>query len=276
MNKALILTVAALLAQSAICGGDDDNAVPTTLTMIRSTPDAFKNVTVRFTVQFSTLGKVSNPFFTRFVPSDYANFYAWSADQPIWRKEAYDDVFGLLFIAKEHKNLPDLYRFKQYERLELVGTVKNVFQGMPWIDVTSWTPLAERVSTATLAHLYKGEAYMNRRQWQQAIAELSVAPGAGTPNEVQSAIHRNLGVCYLRIGEAGTAVSHLNSANSLMPGGDRESELLAQVALTKPQTELDRQVDSKGVKDTERPFWEAFEDVRPVQQNQSATPPTNR
>ena len=66
-----LLGVAALPAQDR----DFGVAVPTTLTTVRSEPEAFKNVKVQFTLQFASLGKLSNPFFTKFTPTDYANFY---------------------------------------------------------------------------------------------------------------------------------------------------------------------------------------------------------
>jgi len=44
------------------------NTVITTLKQVREHPDAFRNVKVQFDIQFATLGRISNPFFTQFVP----------------------------------------------------------------------------------------------------------------------------------------------------------------------------------------------------------------
>lgn len=278
MKKALFLgvgvgVVVACLARSGwAAAGEDEQLVKTNLTNVRLTPDAFKSVSVRFTVQFHQLGKISNPFFTRFVPTDFVNFYGWASEQPIWRKDCYDDVFGLLFLSKENKQLSELYTLKTYERLEVTGVVRNVFQGAPWIEVMSFKRVADKVTTATLAHVYRGEELMKKRQWQMAITELSVAPADGTPVEIQSAVHKNLGICYLRLGESGTAMNHLQNASSLMPGGDPEAELMLASARARPDRELDRAVSPSGVKEGERPFWEAFEDLR-LQAHPTNNPP---
>ena len=58
----------ALLGSGIAMGGDptDETAVVnTTLTAIRQTPESFKSVWVRFPIQFSAVGRVQNPFFTR-------------------------------------------------------------------------------------------------------------------------------------------------------------------------------------------------------------------
>ena len=263
MQKALMLSVA-LLAQTAWCGGDDDKdpiIVATTLTAVREKPDAFKHVTVRFNIQFNALGKVSNPFFTRFVPSDFVNFYAWPTEQPIWRKDSYDDLFGMLFLAKENKQIQDLYKMRLYERFEIEAIVRNTFQSMPWIEVLKMKPISGKVTTATLAHLYRGEEHMKQRQWDLAVHELSLAPGEGVPDEIRSATHKNLGICYLRTGEAEKAVSQLTSALSLN-GADFECQRLLEQARTRPENGLDRTVrEVQPLKDYERPLWEAFENL---------------
>src|SRR6185369_14413694 len=59
-----LLGVAALPAQDREFG----TAVPATLAQVRAEPEAYKNVKITFTVQFASLGRISNPFFTKFTP----------------------------------------------------------------------------------------------------------------------------------------------------------------------------------------------------------------
>ena len=75
---------------------------------MRAEPEAFSVVTVKFTVQFASLGRISNPFFTKFTSTDYANFYAWGDEQPIWQEPSYNDVFGMLFLSKMSSQLEKL------------------------------------------------------------------------------------------------------------------------------------------------------------------------
>jgi hypothetical protein len=253
------------LAAQAVSGNTPPEGllVTTKLESIREHPDAFKNVWVRFPIQFCSIGRVNNPFFTQFVPSQYANFYGWSAEQPIWRKESYDDLFGMLFLSKDSRQLQELYQIELYDRLWITGLVRNVFQDKPWIEVTEFEPLTGKVNTATLAHLYRAELHMQRREWTRAVSELSLAPAAGVPAHVIGAVHKNMGICYLRMGEAGTAREHLTSAANLLGETDREVQKLASNARERPEAELDRRVDTTNLEDSARPLWEAFERATP-------------
>lgn len=250
-----LLGVAALPAQDREFG----TPVPTSLAQIRAEPEAFKNVKVQFVVQYASLGKISNPFFTKFTPTDYANFYAWGDEQAIWRQNAYEDVFGMLFLSKSHPRLDQLYTLRLYERVKLTGVVRNTFQGMPWIEITDFDKVEGQLDTAVITHLFRGEKLMEQRLWQRAIAELALAPGQGVPENAVRQTHKDLGICLLRMGEAQLAISYLQSAAGMTKGGDPEIDSLLAVAKTQPDQAIDRTVDSRGLKDSERPMWEAFE-----------------
>ena len=239
----------------------DAIVVDVDLDTLRRAPEAFMNVRVRFDVQFCSLGRIWNPFFTRFVPSEYANFYAWSGTQPIWQRDSYEDVFGMLFLAKSNAQLADLYKFRTYERLTLEGIVQNTFQGNPWIEVLTMTPIQGRVDTPPLAHLYRAQLHMEKREWQKAISELSLAPAIEQPTHVMAAINKNLGLCYLRTGESSKAAVYLATADRLADGRDVETSRLAQAAVQDPASQLDRAVDRSKMSETNRPLWEAFDDV---------------
>ena len=250
-----LLGVAALPAQDREFGV----AVPTTLPQVRADPEAFKNVKVQFTLQFASLGKISNPFFTKFTPTDFTNFYAWADEQPIWQQGAYEDVFGMLFLSKTSPNLDQLYSLRLYQRVKVTGVVRNTFQNTPWIEVSDFEPVSGQLDTAVLTHLYRGEKLMEQRLWQRAIAELSLAPGQSVPENAVRATHKNLGVCLMRMGEAQLAISYLQSAANMTKGRDLEIENLLAIAKSQPDQAIDRTVDSRGLKDSERPMWEAFE-----------------
>ena len=133
MSSAFVLAVSMALTPSmqGVQSIVNETVVETTLTRVRLDPEAYRGVRISFPVQFASLGQVHNPFFTRFVPSDYANFYAWADEQPIWRKNEYDDVFGQLFLSKVNEQLPELYDLRVYDRLHIEGVVRNTFQGTP-------------------------------------------------------------------------------------------------------------------------------------------------
>lgn len=256
MRTALLVSflcgVAALPAQDREFG----ISVATTLTQVRKDPEAYKNVKLNFTIQFASLGKIANPFFTKFTPTEFANFYAWGDEQTIWQEKSYNDVFGMLFLSKSHPKLETLYGLELYQRVQVTGVVRNTFQNIPWIEVTDFTVKNGAIDTATLTHLYRGEKFMEQRQWQRAVAELSHVPTEDLPNNAVRTAQKNLGVCNLRMGEVETAIAHLEAANEL--GKDAEVQTLLTTAQTQPTLALDRTVDSSTIKDSERPMWEAF------------------
>ncbi|MCR9246025.1 MAG: hypothetical protein NXI31_13420 [bacterium] len=252
----VLLGVAALPAQT---DREFGTPVPTTLNQIRAEPDAYKNVKVQFVVQFASLGRISNPFFTKFTPADFANFYVWADEEAIWREENYENLFGMMFLSKFNDQLESLYSLRTYDRVAVTGIIRNTFRNMPWIEVTGFEQLDAKLDTAVLTHLYRGEKLMQQRLWQRAIAELSLVPGGAVPESALLAAYRNLGTCLLRIGEADLALNYLQSASSLGNGRDRETESLMAIAKTKPGEAIDRTVDSRSLADHERPMWEAFE-----------------
>lgn len=254
-----VLGVASLPAQDREFG----TAVSTTLTQVRADSEAYRGVKVEFTVQFASLGRISNPFFTKFTPSEFANFYAWADEQPIWQEKSYNEVFGMLFLSKSHPKLETLYGLQLYQRLRVTGVVRNTFQDAPWIEVTDFDVEDGRLDTAVLAHLYRGEKLMEQRLWQRAVAELSLAPGAGVPPKALLAVNKNLGTCLLRMGEVTAAVGYLETAAQLAGGTDLEiARLLEQAKGGKPEDAIDRTVDARSLKDSERPMWEAFDGDR--------------
>jgi hypothetical protein len=259
MKTSLLATL--VLCAAGLPAQDPEFASPvtTTLTKVRQDPDAFRNVKVKFIAQFASLGRISNPFFTQFTPSEYSNLYVWADEQPNWQRAAYDDLFGNLFYPKTGSQLEDIFELRMYERLEITAIVRNTFQDAPWIEVVDFGTISGQVDAAVLAHMYRGEQFMAERRWQRAIAELTLAPGAEVPPEVQRAAYKNLGICYLRIGESDQAMGCLRQAASYSTTFDPEIESLLATAETKPSLELDRVVGQQGLKDFERPMWEAFE-----------------
>ncbi len=102
---------------------------------------------------------------------------------------------------------------------------------------------------------------MQQREWSKAISELSLAPAANAPNNVAAHVHKDLAVCFLRLGEPGTAIRHLDISMSKMKEPDADIRRLAYVAVKTPEKELDRTITGVQVADHERPMWEAFDQV---------------
>jgi hypothetical protein len=259
MKLVLTLCFAATITPALMAGGEKAKAVPTTLTKIRKTPDAFKNVRVRFPIQFVSLGQVKNPFFTRFVPQRFANFYCWADEQQIWDRSQYEDIFGLMFMAKDNEQLSAIYKLKPYQRMMVTAVIRNTFQGDPWIEVLKFEGLEKAVNTASLSHLFRGHLCMQKKQWGRALAELSLAPGDHLPGHVMGRIHKDLARCYLGLGEPVMASHHLKQAAAKLQTVDSELRQMAQVAKARPET-IPGPASEGPMKGHQRPMWEAFVD----------------
>ena len=257
MRNSLLVT--GLLAATLPAQNDFGPGIATSLEQLRAQAEAFKGVKVSFVIQYATLGRISNPFFTQFTPTDYSNFCGWGDEQPIWRKESYENLFGFLFLSKAHAKLNDLYALRTYQRVKVIGVVRNTFQDQPWIEVLDFEPVEGKVDLALLTHLYRGEQFMQERRWQRAIAELTLATADGVPGPVLFAVHKDMGICHLRIGEADKAVQHLQTASTLTTEPDLEVERFLATASTDPKLEIDRAINQTPLRDFERPMWEAFD-----------------
>lgn len=258
-----------------VSGTEDTGAAPiaTNLEQLRETPDAYRGVKVTFTAQYCGIGQVSNPFFTRFTPAEYANFYVWSDGQELWREKQYDDVFGFCFLPKTSAQLAQLYEVQAFDRLQITAVVRNTFRRHPWLEVIKFEPVEGKVDVATLAHLFRAEQAMERRQWEKAIQELKVARKAPTTDAVAAGTAKNLAISYLRMGESTKATMELRLAHKLYQGKDMETRRLLGIASEAPETELDRQVTNTAVEAHLRPMWEAFENESdPFAQPVSPTP----
>ncbi|MEO0479375.1 MAG: hypothetical protein AAF196_07840 [Planctomycetota bacterium] len=265
MKCILASATTALLLQSVcpaqIDQNDPSTPIETTLSAIRQSPEAYRGVYSRFEIQFDTVGQVQNPFFTRFVPSEFVNFFAWDGEQPIWRKSEFHNVFAMLFMSKLNEQSSEIHRLSIYDRLSCVGIVRSTFQGKPWIEVLSFEKMVTKVDTPTLAHLYRAETWMNRRDWSKAISELGLATDSRQPSFVRSAVRRNLGVCHMRMGEVEEGRRHLKAAVALDGRKDRSLVAMEREARQQPRNQLDLEVSTRQLTDAERPMWEAFDDA---------------
>ena len=88
-----------------------------------------------------------------------------------------------------------------------------------------------------------------------------MAPSSALPPQVLSAIHKSLGICYLRLGESDLAVEHLDRAAVFMQRRDYDLGQLQIVARDEPEVGIDRAIDRSSIPDHERPMWEAFEEL---------------
>ena len=228
----------------------------TTLTAIRNNPDAFKNVWVTFDIQFGGLSTVYNPFFTRFVPTDYVGLAAWGVEQEIWKLEEFRKDYQFLFVDKRSSAAIPLYKLKKYQRARVVGLVRNTFQGTAWIEITEIRPLPKSLDETTLFHMVRGETFLKEGKWKAARSQLlqaSASPNA--PGKVKGVIWSDLAQCYLKLGDFPQARKALAMAKQAWPKNPQAAQL-AKILEEHPIQGMDNRVEVSSMKDWEKPLWQ--------------------
>lgn len=240
----------------------------TTLSTIRSNPEAFKNVWVKFKIQYGGLSRIYNPFFTRFVPTDYVCFSAWGDEQEIWKKEEFRNDYHFLFVDKRSETALVLYHMKKFQRAEVVGYVRNTFHGTAWIEIMHISVLPETLDEATLFHLVRGKSLMREGKWKLAIGELKKASlKESVPGRIKGIIWTDIATCYTRRGSFPEARNALETAMRFTPKS-KETKALAEILEKKPIEGIDKSLKIAGLKKWEVPLWQDVEE-KPVKTRKS-------
>lgn len=227
----------------------------TTLTEIRRNPEAFRDVWVAFDMQFSGLSQVYNPFFTRFVSTDFVSFAAWGDEQELWKLEEFRQDYHFLFVDKRSTVALAVYSMKKFQRARVVGFIRNTFQGSAWVEVTEVEPKQDSLDDATLFHLVRGRTLMKEGKWSLGAAELAKAAArTDIPAPALGTIWLDLATCYMRQGEFPKARQAVAKARESQPGSLAVKEL-ARTLAERPVEGMDNRVDVAGLKDWERPLW---------------------
>ncbi len=258
LAAALCSVTLAAVPHAQESGGFGD-AKETTLTEMRKRPQAYKNVWVKFSGSFLSTSSVHNPFFTRFTRADFVNFAVWGDEQKIWNKKDYDNACSTLFVSKKNDaGVQVVYTLQRYTRVECLGVVRNAFQGEPWIEITKVTPIAEKVTTATLSHMYRASEHIKNHNWKKAGVELNLAWTPGLPPQIRGWISNYRGIALMRLGNWISARQQIAQAASLLPN---EPEIVENLRILKvdPKSAIDQTVKKTQVAKNKRPFWEAVE-----------------
>ncbi len=234
----------------------------TTLQQIEKTPQAFKNLAVRFEGHFRGIGALHNAFFTRFTRADFVNFEVWGISKKLWVKEDFDNPTPTFFVDKRNNKVIDLLsNLKRYQKIACTGIIRNVFRGKPWFEISQVEVLPSKLNTATLARMVRARRLMERRRWKQAGNEFNMAFAPGLDNEVKGWIHYYLGVCLMRVGNAKRASEQFQRSMALLAHPEVAKD---QITLLRqnPKAVVDQHVDGVNIPKKDRPMWEAVENSK--------------
>lgn len=153
-----------------------------TLGDLMKAPEAYRGIHVRLTIAFSDLGKLENPFFTRFTTNNYMNFAAWDDSQAIWQKDEFLKSYPLLFARRTTPVCDDFADAKRFDRFAVEAVVQDTFRGKPWIEVLSARKEEASLSHGALRHLHHAHQQSDRGNYSLAQGEVNRALNAPLPN----------------------------------------------------------------------------------------------
>jgi len=150
---------------------------------------------VRFTFQFESSPAVWNPFLTRFGTHDYAAAVGWGDDQFLWLSEEFDAPTVLVFARRGTPAAEALGRAHRYARLEVVGTVRQLFLGLPWIEIESAERLPQETGEGAILHASRALRAMEGGDWTRALEDLARAEISNLPEAARAELARLRAIC---------------------------------------------------------------------------------
>jgi hypothetical protein len=154
---------------------------------------------VRVRVQLDAELESWNPYVTRFGTADYRAWRTWGDEQYLWRASEWEHPLGTLFVRRDEGLVLDaLSRAPRYARIEVVGRVRQVFLGRPWIQLERAERLREEVDEASLLHASRAALLIENERWPLAIEELDRALAGNLPQRARDELWRLRAECRER------------------------------------------------------------------------------
>lgn len=190
---------------------------PHSLTDIRTRPDAYRGIPVELEIQFHETRKGGNPFFTRFTDDNYLCFSAWGAEQPLWHKEEYQKDFGFLFVDRNSALFRTLLEAKLYSRLKITAQARDIFRGIPYVEVIKAEILDNSISEATIMHGAKAQKLAQQGDTAGSISEFERALRGDMTPLAKAQLHIDLAQVYLQRDDRDNVNLQLDNAKKLQP-----------------------------------------------------------
>jgi hypothetical protein len=144
-------------------------------------PESYRGIPVRLELAFCGLGKLENPFFTRFTMANYINFACWNGQAMLWEREQYIDSFPLFFADRRLKVSEVFATAMPFERFEVHAIIRDTFRGLPWVEILSAKPLEDRLTKASVRHIRQAKLQLAKGNHSLAAGEFARALKAPLP-----------------------------------------------------------------------------------------------
>lgn len=140
---ALILAASLPVSAADINDREIDGVTPVKLSVVLANPQSLLNAEVKFRCTFATITDIFDLHQSYFRMERFAAFAVWSDRAPLWVPEARADVITTLYVDKDRIAPTRNTQLKMYSQMEVAGIVKEVVDGVPFIEVTGMKVLGQ-------------------------------------------------------------------------------------------------------------------------------------
>ena len=194
---------------------DEDKII--SLNDVLKEPMSYRGKTVTFIAQFHKLGKIDNPFYTKFESEWYLNFSIWADEAPLWTRKGYREDFQYIFIRRNAKLASKILHAPLYARFVFVVEVSDIFKGKPWMEVTGLTQLDAQMNESSLIHMVKGFTLKRVGRHAAAAREFAAADHKTLPLHVRLKLMMEEAGAWAADGKKENAARALRLAAGLVP-----------------------------------------------------------
>lgn len=154
------------------------------LAALRASPSRYAGRRVLLRVQRGPAVSAPHPALeTGFDPAIWQRFPCWSSAQRPWRSDHFADPAPYLFARRGSAAALLLESGGMHRAFELIGTVRAVRLGEPWLAVESARPLPETIGAGAVLHASRGFELLAAGQRRLALAEFERAIAAPLPEQ---------------------------------------------------------------------------------------------
>lgn len=168
---------------------------PVALGELRAHPSRHLGERVRFVLQFQACAQDWSPCLSRFGPEEWIAAQGWPDEAFVWEERVFADPAARLFARRGTPLARRLLATRPYERVALVGVVREVFGDEPWVELESLEPLVEEVGEGTVVAVGRALELLDAGQFELARSQLERAQSAPLPAHARAEIERLLGEC---------------------------------------------------------------------------------
>ena len=160
------------------------------LSDLRARPTARLGERLRLRVQKDAVVEDWTSYLSRFTPARYVALSAWPDEVFTWYSAVYADPATRLFARRGSPAEGALRAAGRYDRLELVGVLREVFAGEPWIEIERVTPLPGRVGEGTILQVGRAIELLRQGSIAMALDQLDRARAAPLPPHALGELER--------------------------------------------------------------------------------------